>query len=111
VSFFLIDLRDFPYSHQNDGNPGHRSAVTCPHRCCNRFGRDDLRLVYVPRHLHKIEKNIVADNPVPSELGVRDNMVLMVCLIPARRHRALAASGHQNLSDSASAPAPVMSRS
>src|SRR5438046_6706674 len=38
--------------------------------------------VYVLRHLRKIEKNIVADNLVPSELGPRNNMVLMVCLIP-----------------------------
>lgn len=37
--------------------------------------------VYV-RHLRKIEKTIVADNLVPSELGPRNNMVLMVCLIP-----------------------------
>src|SRR5206468_5950942 len=38
--------------------------------------------VYVLRHLRKIEKNIVADNLVPNELGPRNNMVLMVCLIP-----------------------------
>jgi hypothetical protein len=38
--------------------------------------------VYVLRHLRKIEKTIVADNLVPSELGPRNNMVLMVCLIP-----------------------------
>jgi hypothetical protein len=38
--------------------------------------------VYVLRHLRKIEKIIVADNLVPSELGPRNNMVLMVCLIP-----------------------------
>jgi hypothetical protein len=38
--------------------------------------------VYVLRHLRKIEKNIVADDLVPSELGPRNNMVLMVCLIP-----------------------------
>ena len=37
---------------------------------------------YVLRHLRKIEKTIVADNLVPSELGPRNNMVLMVCLIP-----------------------------
>jgi hypothetical protein len=38
--------------------------------------------VYVLRHLRQIEKTIVADNLVPSELGPRNNMVLMVCLIP-----------------------------
>jgi hypothetical protein len=38
--------------------------------------------VYVLRHLRKIEKTIVVDNLVPSELGPRNNMVLMVCLIP-----------------------------
>ena len=42
--FFLIDLRDFPNSHQNDGNPGHRPAVTCTYRCRDRFHRHDLRL-------------------------------------------------------------------
>jgi hypothetical protein len=36
----------------------------------------------VLRHLLKIEKTIDADNLVPSELGPRNNMVLMVCLIP-----------------------------
>jgi hypothetical protein len=38
--------------------------------------------VYVLRHLRKIEKTIVADNLVPTELGPRNNMVLMVCLLP-----------------------------
>jgi hypothetical protein len=38
--------------------------------------------VYVLRHLRKIEKTIVADNLVPSELGARNNMVLMICAIP-----------------------------
>ena len=38
--------------------------------------------VYVLRHLRKVEKTIFADNLVPSELGPRNNMVLMVCLIP-----------------------------
>jgi hypothetical protein len=38
--------------------------------------------VYVLRHLRKIERTIVADNLVPSELGACNNMVLMVCLIP-----------------------------
>jgi hypothetical protein len=38
--------------------------------------------VYVLRHLRKIEKAIVADNLVPSELGPRNNMVLMICAIP-----------------------------
>jgi hypothetical protein len=38
--------------------------------------------VYVLRHLRKIEKTIAADDLIPSELGARNNMVLMVCLIP-----------------------------
>ena len=38
--------------------------------------------VYVLRQLRKIEKIIVADNLVPSELGPRNNMVPMVCLMP-----------------------------
>jgi len=38
--------------------------------------------VYVFRHLRKIKKTIVADDLVPAELGPRDNMVLIVCLIP-----------------------------
>jgi hypothetical protein len=38
--------------------------------------------VNVVRHLRKIEKTIVRDNPVPSELGPHHNMVLMVCLTP-----------------------------
>ena len=38
--------------------------------------------IYVLRHLRKIEKTIVADDLVPGELGPRNNMVLMVCLIP-----------------------------
>ena len=38
--------------------------------------------VYVLRHLRKIEKTIAAEDLIPSELGVRNNMVLMVCLIP-----------------------------
>ena len=38
--------------------------------------------VYGLRHLRKIEKTIFADNLMPSELGPRNNMVLMVCLIP-----------------------------
>jgi hypothetical protein len=38
--------------------------------------------IYVLRHLRKIEKTIVADNLVPTELGARNNMVLMVCLLP-----------------------------
>lgn len=38
--------------------------------------------VYVLRHLRKIEKTIVADSLVASELGARNNIVLMVCLIP-----------------------------
>ena len=38
--------------------------------------------VYVLRHLRRIEKTIVSDHLVPSELGPRNNMVLMICAIP-----------------------------
>ena len=38
--------------------------------------------VYVLRHLRKIENTVVADKLVPTELGPRNNMVLMVCLLP-----------------------------
>jgi hypothetical protein len=38
--------------------------------------------IYVLRHLRKIETTVVADSLVPSELGPRNNMVLMVCTIP-----------------------------
>jgi len=38
--------------------------------------------VYVFRHLRKIEKAIVADELIPTEIGARNNMVLMVSLIP-----------------------------
>jgi hypothetical protein len=38
--------------------------------------------VYVLRHLRKIEKTIMADHLVPAEIGPRNNLVLMVCLIP-----------------------------
>jgi hypothetical protein len=33
-------------------------------------------------HLRKIEKTIAADDLIASELGARNNIVLMVCLIP-----------------------------
>jgi hypothetical protein len=38
--------------------------------------------VYVLRHLRKIEKTIVADDLVPTELAPRNNTVLMVCAVP-----------------------------
>jgi len=38
--------------------------------------------VYVLRHLRRIEKTIVSDHLVPSELGPRNNMMLMICAIP-----------------------------
>lgn len=38
--------------------------------------------VYVLRHLRKIEKAISVDNLVPTQLGPRNNMVLMICAIP-----------------------------
>jgi hypothetical protein len=38
--------------------------------------------IYVLRHLRNIERKLLAENLVPSELGPRNNLVLMVCLIP-----------------------------
>lgn len=38
--------------------------------------------IYVLRHLRRIEQTIVADNLLPTELGPRNNLVLMVCAIP-----------------------------
>jgi heme/copper-type cytochrome/quinol oxidase subunit 2 len=38
--------------------------------------------VHVFRHLKEIERKIAADDLVPSELGPRNNLVLMVCAIP-----------------------------
>lgn len=38
--------------------------------------------VYVLRHLRKIEKTIVAENLVPTELAARNEMVLMICAVP-----------------------------
>jgi len=81
-SFFLIAGRDFTNPHQSDGITCYRPPVTRPRRCHDRFPRHDLRLRLCASALAKIEKTIVADNLVPSELGPRNNMVLMVCLIP-----------------------------
>ena len=41
-----------------------------------------VAFLYVVTHLRKIERMIVSDNLVPAEKGPRNNMVLMVCLIP-----------------------------
>lgn len=38
--------------------------------------------VYVLRHLKKIERTIAADNLVPAERGPRNNVVLMICVLP-----------------------------
>ncbi len=38
--------------------------------------------VYVLRHLKKIERTIEADDLVPIQRGPRNNMVLMICIIP-----------------------------
>lgn len=38
-------------------------------------------LIWVLRHLGRIEKTIVADNLVPEQRGPRNNMILMVCAI------------------------------
>ena len=37
---------------------------------------------YVLRHLKKIERTIMADNLVPAERGPRNNLVLMICILP-----------------------------
>jgi hypothetical protein len=68
--------------HQNDGTTGHRSAITCTYCCGNRFRRDDLRLRLRAAESAQNRETIVADNLVPNELGPRNNMMLMVCLIP-----------------------------
>lgn len=44
--------------------------------------RDLSAHIRLLRRLRKIEKTIVADNLVPSELGPRNNMILMICAIP-----------------------------
>jgi hypothetical protein len=41
-----------------------------------------LSFVYVARHLKQIERTIKADNLVPAERGPRNNVVLMICIIP-----------------------------
>ncbi len=38
--------------------------------------------VYVARHLKQIERTIRADNLMPVERGPRNNVVLMICVIP-----------------------------
>jgi hypothetical protein len=38
--------------------------------------------VYVFRHLKQTERTIIADNLVPAERGPRNNLVLMICIIP-----------------------------
>jgi len=37
---------------------------------------------YVLRHLRQIERRIARDNLIPNELGPRNNLALMVCIIP-----------------------------
>jgi hypothetical protein len=34
------------------------------------------------QHLRKIEKTVVADDLVPTELAARNNTVLMICAVP-----------------------------
>jgi hypothetical protein len=38
--------------------------------------------IYVLGHLRKIERTIVSDNLVPSRRGPRNNVVLIICVIP-----------------------------
>ena len=38
--------------------------------------------IYVARHLKQIERTINADNLVPVQRGPRNNLVLMICVIP-----------------------------
>ena len=41
-----------------------------------------LSFVYVARHLKRIERTIQSDNFVPAQHGPRNNLVLMICVIP-----------------------------
>ena len=41
-----------------------------------------VAFVYVLRHLRQIEQTVKRDNLVPANLGPRNNLVLMVCLVP-----------------------------
>jgi hypothetical protein len=38
--------------------------------------------VYVLRHLREIERTAAAENLIPTQLGPRNNLVLIVCAIP-----------------------------
>lgn len=38
--------------------------------------------IHVARNLKQIERTIQADNLVPAERGPRNNVVLMICIIP-----------------------------
>ena len=41
-----------------------------------------IAFIYVLRHLRNIERKLIAENLLPTELGPRDNLVLIVCLVP-----------------------------
>lgn len=41
-----------------------------------------VAFVYVVRHLKRIERTIQSDNLVPVERGPRNNLVLMICVLP-----------------------------
>ncbi len=41
-----------------------------------------VTFIYVARHLKRLEHTIQADNLVPANRGPRNNLVLMVCIIP-----------------------------
>jgi hypothetical protein len=58
-------------------------------RFCSRAG-----------HLRKLEKTVAAHNLVPSEFGARNNISAHGLPDSADRHRTLAVSDQQNLSDS-----------
>ena len=80
--FCLRKNRDFPTSHQPMERLATDALLSVRIVAAIAFVAMICAYVYVLRHLRKIEKTIVADNLVPSELGPRNNMVLMVCLIP-----------------------------
>jgi hypothetical protein len=82
ATFFLMGDRDLSNSHQLMELLATDPLLPVRIVAAIAFIAMICAYVYVLRHLRKIEKTIVAHNLVPSELGPRNNMVLMVCLIP-----------------------------
>jgi hypothetical protein len=48
----------------------------------NCFAPVIVTFVHVLRHLREIERGIAAENLIPTQLGPRNNLVLIVCAIP-----------------------------